>query len=45
MVKKTLLVIALAVLCLLLIGCQTVAGIGGDIKWSAEKTASMLEGQ
>lgn len=44
MVKKVLLIIALFVLCFSSVACQTVAGAGGDIKWSAEKTAEILEG-
>jgi predicted small secreted protein len=45
MVKKVFLIVALIVLCLSLAACQTIAGAGGDIKWSAEKTASILEGE
>ena len=45
MVKKALLIIALIVLCLSSVACQTIAGVGGDIKWSAEKTAVVLEGE
>ena len=44
MVKKVVLLVALIVLSLSLIGCQTVAGVGGDIKWSAEAAADILEG-
>lgn len=45
MVKKVLLIIVLIVLFLSSVACQTVAGVGGDIKWSAEKTAEVLEGE
>ena len=44
MVKKALLLVALAILLLSLISCQTVQGIGGDIKWTGEKGAEILEG-
>jgi len=43
MIKKVLLAAVLFVLCFTLIGCQTVAGLGGDIKWTAESTAELLE--
>jgi len=45
MVKKVLLIIVLIVLCLSLAACQTVAGVGGDIKWTADKTAELLGGE
>jgi len=44
MIKKVLLVIVLVAWALSLVGCQTVAGLGGDIKWTAETTADMLQG-
>ncbi len=44
MVKKVLLIIVLIVLSLALVNCQTVQGLGGDIQWTAEKTAELLEG-
>jgi predicted small secreted protein len=43
MVRKILLMIALIVLIFSLIGCQTIQGIGGDIKWTGEKGAEILE--
>jgi len=43
MVKKVLLVVALIILVFSLISCQTVQGIGGDIKWTGEKGAEILE--
>ena len=43
MVKKVLLVVALIVLMFSLISCQTVQGVGGDIKWTGEKAAEILE--
>ena len=45
MIKKTLLLAALIIIGIYLTGCQTVAGLGGDIKWTAEATAGLLEGQ
>jgi len=43
MVKKILLLAALIVVMFSLISCQTVQGIGGDIKWTGEKCAELLE--
>ncbi len=43
MVKKILLLVALIVVMFSLISCQTVQGIGGDIKWTGEKGAEILE--
>ena len=43
MVKRMLLVVALIVLLFTLVGCQTVQGLGGDIKWTSEKCAEMME--
>ncbi len=45
MVKKVLLGLALIVVVFSLMGCQTVQGLGGDIQWTGEKTAEMLEGE
>lgn len=45
MIKKAFLAIALAVVIFTLTGCQTVAGLGEDITWSAQATADMIEGQ
>jgi len=42
MVRKVLLVIALIVVSFSLIGCQTVQGLGEDIKWTGEKGAEVL---
>ena len=44
MVRKVLLVFALIVVLFSLIGCQTVAGLGRDVTWTAEETADLLEG-
>ena len=43
MVKKALLLVALVILVFSLISCQTVQGLGGDIKWTGEKGAEILE--
>ena len=43
MVRKMLLVIALIGVLFVLIGCQTVQGIGGDITWMGEKGAEVLD--
>ena len=45
MIKKVLLLLVLMVLSFSLISCQTVQGLGGDIKWTGEKGAEILEGQ
>ena len=42
MLKKVLLVVALIILVFSLFGCQTVQGLGGDIKWTGEKGAELL---
>jgi predicted small secreted protein len=44
MFRKLLLIILLAFLLLLLTNCQTVQGIGGDIKWTGQKSAEVIEG-
>ncbi len=44
MIKKTFLITLLIVTALMLFGCQTVQGIGGDIQWIGEKSAELLEG-
>ena len=43
MLKKVLLLFALIILGFSLIGCQTVKGLGDDIKWTGEKGAEALE--
>jgi len=45
MIRKILLIAALIILTYCLVGCQTVAGLGGDIQWSAEKTSDLLNGE
>ena len=45
MIKRALLAVALLVAMFSLISCQTVQGLGGDITWTGEKTAEILEGQ
>ncbi len=44
MVKKIILCAILIILSFSLISCQTVHGLGGDIKWTGEKGAQALEG-
>jgi predicted small secreted protein len=43
MAKKIILCIILIILSFSLISCQTVQGLGGDIKWTGEKGAEILE--
>lgn len=45
MIRKMLLLFTLFVLMFCMVGCQTIAGIGGDIQWSAESTAELMEGE
>ncbi|MHC4114934.1 MAG: entericidin A/B family lipoprotein [Planctomycetota bacterium] len=45
MIKKVFLMLVLAVLIFSLAGCQTMAGFGEDITWTAETTADLLEGE
>ncbi|MDD5327597.1 MAG: hypothetical protein PHY02_07260 [Phycisphaerae bacterium] len=45
MIKKIILCVILIVLCLSLVGCQTVAGVGGDIQWTGQKGAEILGGK
>jgi len=45
MIKKLLLIIVLIVMAISIIGCQTVQGVGGDIKWTGQKSAEILEGK
>jgi predicted small secreted protein len=44
MIKRIILYAALIILSLSLIGCQTVQGLGGDIKWTGEKGAELMGG-
>ena len=43
MFRKLLLIILLLFFLLFLTNCQTVQGIGGDIKWTGQKSAHILE--
>jgi predicted small secreted protein len=43
MVRKVFLVIALVIVVFSIADCQTVQGIGRDIKWMGEKGAEMME--
>jgi predicted small secreted protein len=44
MVKKIILYVILIILSFSSISCQTVQGIGGDIKWTGQKGAEVLGG-
>ena len=44
MIKKIILLFLLAILSFSLLSCQTVQGLGGDIQWTGEQTAAMMEG-
>ena len=43
MIKKMLLAVIVTVLVFLLAGCQTVHGLGEDVKWLGEKTAEAAD--
>jgi len=43
MIRKVLLVLLLILVTSSFVGCQTVQGLGEDIKWTSEKTAELLE--
>jgi predicted small secreted protein len=43
MVRKVILVVALIVMVFSLVSCQTIQGIGADIKWIGEKGEDALE--
>jgi predicted small secreted protein len=45
MLKKLVLIITLLILTGLLVGCQTVQGLGKDIQWTGQKTAEALGGE
>jgi predicted small secreted protein len=45
MVKKIILYVILVILSFSLMSCQTVAGIGGDIKWTGQKGGEILGGK
>ena len=45
MVKKIILYVILIILSLSLVSCQTIQGIGGDIKWTGQKGAEILGGK
>jgi predicted small secreted protein len=42
MARKVLLLVILIVTVFAIIGCQTVQGIGEDIKWTGEKGAEVV---
>jgi predicted small secreted protein len=43
MVRKVLLVFALVIVVFSLLGCQTIQGLGEDIKWVGEKASELVE--
>ncbi len=43
MVRRVLLVVALVIMILSPLGCQTVQGIGKDITWIGEKGSELVE--
>ncbi len=43
MVRKVFLVLALVVVVFSLIGCQTIQGLGEDIKWVGEKCSELVD--
>ncbi len=43
MTRKVLLIVALMIISISLLGCQTVQGLGKDITWTGEKSAEILE--
>ena len=43
MVRKVLLVLALVGVVFSLVGCQTVQGLGEDIKWIGEKGSEIVD--
>lgn len=45
MVKKIILCIILIILGFSLISCQTIQGVGGDIQWTAQKSAELCGGK
>jgi predicted small secreted protein len=45
MVKKIILCVILIILSFSLVSCQTIEGLGGDIKWTAQKGAEILGGK
>jgi predicted small secreted protein len=45
MLKKLVLLITLLILTGLLVGCNTVQGVGKDIEWTGHKGAEILDGK
>lgn len=43
MVRKVIVVLALVCVVFSLVGCQTIQGLGEDIKWVGEKAAEIVE--
>jgi predicted small secreted protein len=45
MAKKIILCIILTILGFSLTSCQTIQGVGGDIQWTAQKSAELFGGK
>lgn len=45
MIKRIILCVVLIVLGFVLTSCQTVEGLGEDIKWTSEQCAALLGGE
>jgi len=43
MARKLFLLAALVFVVFFITGCQTIQGLGGDIKWTGERCAEMLD--
>lgn len=43
MIRRVLLVVALVIVVFSLVGCQTVQGLGEDIKWVGEKGSELVD--
>ncbi len=43
MIRKVLLLLALIAVVFSLVGCNTIQGLGEDIKWTGEKAAEIVE--
>jgi predicted small secreted protein len=44
MARKILLILALLVMVVSLVGCQTVQGVGRDITWTGEACGEVVDG-
>jgi len=39
--KKTILALMLLLACIVVSGCQTVAGLGGDVRWTGQQVEAV----